>query len=133
MRKLVDATRFDPVDAIDIILSVVMVFVGAYSISPWIEFVPESILWAGLFHPPLIWALGVVYMAAGLTVLAGHRCRHRALKSAGLMMVFVSLLFITILRLIVFGPVPITWLFSLALALVTGVAYLHNTFRGSLA
>jgi hypothetical protein len=115
-----------PLASIAMVLAVVMLSIGLYSVSPFLVTTSNSIFGAALVNPPAVWAFGAGYMLVSILTIIGVGANNLRFYRLGLMGSFVALLFISVLRVISLGVFPMLWVFSLALAAVAAVCWLHS-------
>lgn len=127
------AGRFNvarPIETIQIICSLALLVVGLYIISPYYQSVPGATA-VMLFNTNIgiRYSVGVfAYILPSLPLLATLLNKKWAtvkMYEVGNMLVFVSFLFTTILRLLTVGPRPFVWVYPLALGLIAGACRLY--------
>lgn len=124
MGVIVEAMR-NPVEGIIGIFSTGLFAYAVYLLSPWYEANYTATITAGLQNEAEL-ALAIFFILSALPGLVAPFIRparrERSLKLAT-MGVFLSFLFLFILRIVLFGLIPWTWLPLLMISLVS--AYLH--------
>ncbi|QDK03040.1 membrane protein [Streptomyces phage Braelyn] len=116
-----------PLVVVEVIIAVGLLVSGLYTAGPW--YVPSATtpLGQAIDSTLVRMAIGGFYALSALTSLWGGFRDWDESRSIGLFMMFLSYSFITILRWISIGLVPLTWIFSLTLALI--VAFLYFRIR----
>lgn len=114
-----------PVEGVTMIFSAGLFSYACYLFSPWYHSQTQTAVSAGL-QPTAETLLGVFFFLTTLPGLVApfirEERRERSLKLATFS-IFVSFLFLTILRVAVFGWLPVTWLPMILISLASG--YLH--------
>ena len=135
MSKFVVFIRRDSgvITAILAVLSVVLLAFGIYAIGPWYAGGPTTAFGAVL-ESDLIRAIptGFYIIAGGFTLLGclfsrfdkRFRARYR-----GALLLTTSYAFMTALRLFTFGFVPVVWVLSLGLGLISAIIFLWESGR----
>lgn len=119
--KFVDTIANAPQTIIEMILASALVLYGAYLFSPVYEASNTTALGI-LFDLPLLRILvGGFYLLSGIIGIVGAITKIRTTRSIGTYAMFASYFFTSMLRLLVIGPIPVLWVFTLALALVCAV------------
>lgn len=123
--RLTRLITFRPLSVIETILAVVLVIFGIYLDSPFYESFPTTSIGA-VFEADLARLLiSLVYLVPPALLLIGHRKSSDKFRSVGLFGIFLAYFFITILRLATFGWQPLSWLFTLALAIIAAIVFIN--------
>lgn len=121
MGKVLTAAR-RPVEGIVFIFSAGLCFYACYLLSPWYNVDYPTAISAGLKNG-LEAFLAIFFLVTSLPGLAApfmrSARRQRSLKIASFG-VFVSFLFLFILRIAIFGWIPLTWLPLIMISLASG-------------
>ncbi|UGL63186.1 hypothetical protein SEA_BARTHOLOMUNE_228 [Streptomyces phage Bartholomune] len=116
-----------PLVVVEVIIAVGLLVSGLYTVGPWYVTNATTPLGQTIDSTLVRMAIGGFYALSALTSLWGGFRDWDESRSIGLFMMFLSYSFITILRWIAIGFVPLTWIFSLTLALI--VAFLYFRIR----
>ena len=113
-----------PIAAIEYVLSGAAAIFGLYLMSPWYE-IEKSIGHGTVFDDfGMIIVLGVFFILVAGYMLYGLIKSSEEIRSQGLFYLFLSLTFISILRILNFGFVPLIWFFPMVCAIITAVCYI---------
>lgn len=116
-----------PLVVIEVIIAVGLLVSGLYSLGPWYQVNATTPIGKAIDSTIMRMSIGGFYSLSGavslwgIVVLRGHE------SSIGLFMMFLSYSFMTILRWMAIGFTPLTWVFSVTLALI--VAFLYFRIR----
>lgn len=115
----------NPLVVVEVIIAVGLLVSGLYAVGPW--YVPNATTPIGQAIDSTIvrMSIGGFYTMSAATSLWGSVREN--VSSAGLFLMFLSYSFMTILRWMAIGFTPLTWVFSLTLALI--VAFLYFRIR----
>ncbi len=120
-----------PIEAIQLIISIGLLLLGLYTMSPfYISLVGGSasaILYGNSILVRYIIAI-VLYTLPALPITLGlffKSLANAAMYRTANLAMFVSYLFLTIGRLITVGPRPLIWIFTLLLALIAAICRLY--------
>ncbi len=122
-----------PYTIIELILAVVILGFGIYLASPLYQAAPTTTIGA-IFDSYVGRAfLSILYIAPPLVTLAGvtlkNQTKSLAYRSWGALGIFNAYLFVSILRIITQGWIPVIWIFLLALSLIAGVIHLRLQYE----
>ncbi len=126
---LMNASR-RPVEAIETVIALTFFILGLYIISPlYVTTSTSAISMAfGSDYVQRAFVALTFYIIPALPVLlAWFVPRFNTLwwRSRATSWMFMGALFITILRLVTIGWVPLTWLFTLSLSFIVGICHLY--------
>lgn len=116
-----------PLIVIEVIIAVSLLVSGLYSIGPWYEPNPTTPVGKAIDSDWVRMCIGGLYVTAASTSLVGALGDKDRVNSAGLFLMFLSYSFMTILRWLAIGFLPLTWIFSVTLGLI--VAFLYFRIR----
>lgn len=120
-----------PVESILFIFSVCLMGYSLYVMSPWYDPGFPTTLTA---TPPnrvtefVVASLFLLSSLPGLVAPFVEKPRQLYLKLASFGM-FLSFLFLTILRLVIYGPIPVTWVHLIGVSLTCGLLRLYLEVR----
>ncbi len=122
-----------PYMVIELILAVVILGFGIYLASPFYHAAATTTIGA-LFDSYVGRAvLSFLYIVPPLFTLVGfcvkNYTRSLAFRSWGALGIFNAYLFVSILRIITQGWIPVIWIFLLALSLIAGVIHLRLQYE----
>lgn len=122
-----------PYEIIELILAAVILGFGIYLASPLYEATSTTAIGA-LFESYVgRTILSILYIVPPLFTLAGFCLekskRSLACRSWGALGIFNAYLFVSILRVITQGWIPVIWIFLLALSLIAGVIHLRLQYE----
>lgn len=123
---LLKAAR-SPVEGIIFILSAGLFFFACYLLSPWYVANYTTAISAGLKSGLETFA-GLFYFVTAIPGLAApfmRKTRRGRSLSVASFSLFVSFLFLFILRVVIFGWLPLTWLPLILISLVSGLLHLY--------
>ena len=113
-----------PLRSIEYILSTAALLFGIYVLSPW-YIIEQSIGTGTVFDIPLFLAfLGAAFVVVGAFSLYGLIKNNTALRAYSLYLLFMALIFISVLRAINFGLFPMIWFFPAICSLIAGILYI---------
>lgn len=116
-----------PLIVIEAIIAVGLLVSGLYAVGPWYVANSTSPIGQAIDSTIVRTAIGGFYSISAATSLWGIFKGGREDRSIGLFLMFLSYSFMTILRWMAIGFTPLTWVFSLMLALI--VAFLYFRIR----
>ncbi|WNM73450.1 membrane protein [Streptomyces phage Liandry] len=116
-----------PLVVVEVIIAVGLLVSGLYTVGPWYVTNATTPIGQAIDSTLVRMSIGAFYTLSALTSLWGGFKDWDESRSIGLFMMFLSYSFITILRWMAIGFVPLTWVFSLTLALI--VAFLYFRIR----
>lgn len=109
---------------IEAVAYLTLLVAGSYLLSPFYVAAPGTSISAALTSEWAQRLLGVVYVlpsALGIYALWKNKLNLREWATLG---TFIGYLFITLLRLITIGPIPILWVFTFALTIIVGLIHI---------
>jgi hypothetical protein len=115
-----------PLIVIEVIIAVGLLVSGLYSVGPWYVVNSTTPIGKAIDSSVIRMSIGGFYTLSAATSIWGAT-KLREDNSLGLFLMFLSYSFMTILRWLAIGFVPLTWIFSLTLALI--VAFLYFRIR----
>jgi len=115
----------NPLVVIEVIIAVGLLVSGLYAVGPWYVTNATTPIGRAIDSSIVRMAIGGFYTMSAATSLIGSFRDNDV--SVGLFLMFLSYSFMTILRWMAIGFVPLTWVFSLTLALI--VAFLYFRIR----
>lgn len=116
-----------PLVVIEVIIALGLLTSGLYAVGPWYVASSTTPIGRAIDSAIVRMMIGGFYtMSAGVS-LWGAFTNHDGNRSIGLFLMFMSYAFMTILRWLAIGFVPLTWVFSVTLALI--VAFLYFRIR----
>lgn len=116
-----------PLVAIEVIIAVGLLVSGLYSVGPWYVVSATTPIGKTIDSTIIRVAIGGFYTISAGTSLIGAFRNGEDNRSVGLFLMFLSYSFMTILRWLAIGFIPLTWVFSLTLATI--VAFLYFRIR----
>ncbi|AXH66701.1 hypothetical protein SEA_SPILLED_247 [Streptomyces phage Spilled] len=116
-----------PLVIIEVIIAVGLLVSGLYTMS-WL-YQPSSTtpLGQAIDSTYVRMTIGAFYASSSVAIMAGAKKGNVSIESTGLFMASLSYAFMTLLRWLTIGFVPLTWVFSLTLMLI--VAFLYFRIR----
>lgn len=116
-----------PIHVIEFILAATLLLYGLYNFLPWAEHIPANIMFAA-FDEDLHDYLNMLICVIPPTMLI-YSCATgtEKFRSVSLFLTTLSYLSIAILRLLLFGLSTPFWIFTLSLALLSGVCYVFES------
>lgn len=122
-----------PYEIIELILAVVILGFGIYLATPLYQATGTTAIGAVFDSYVGRTVLSILYIVPPLFTLAGY-CfnkykRSLAFRSWGALGIFNAYLFVSILRVITQGWIPVIWTFLLALSLIAGVIHLRLQYE----
>lgn len=116
-----------PLVVIEVIIAVGLLVSGLYAVGPWYVVNATTPIGKTIDSTIVRVCIGAFYtISAGTSLLGALRFRGEDV-SIGLFLMFLSYSFMTILRWLAIGFLPLTWVFSVTLALI--VAFLYFRIR----
>lgn len=115
--------------AIQIILAISLILLGLYVSGPWYQGGPTTAIGVSLDSQITRFFTGGGYLASGVISLYGVRRHAKKWRRWGTFSMFLSYMFMTMLRLFTFGPFPVHWLMSLTLGLTAAVLFFRESPR----
>jgi hypothetical protein len=115
----------NPLVVIEVIIAVGLLVSGLYAVGPWYVTNATTPIGRAIDSSIVRMSIGGFYTMSAATSLIGSFRDNDV--SVGLFLMFLSYSFMTILRWMAIGFVPLTWVFSLTLALI--VAFLYFRIR----
>lgn len=116
-----------PLTVIEVIIAVSLLVSGLYSVGPWYVTNSTTPIGKAIDADWIRMCIGGFYVTASVTSLWGSLSHRDKINSAGLFLMFLSYSFMTILRWLAIGFLPLTWIFSVTLGLI--VAFLYFRIR----
>jgi hypothetical protein len=116
-----------PLVVIEVIIAVGLLVSGLYAVGPWYVVNSTTPIGHAIDSTAVRMSIGGFYILSAGTSLWGVFKRRSEDISLGLFLMFMSYAFMTILRWLAIGFVPLTWIFSVTLALI--VAFLYFRIR----
>lgn len=116
-----------PLVVIEVIIAVSLLVSGLYSVGPWYVVNSTTPIGKAIDSEWIRVSIGGFYVMAAVTSIWGSLSHRERINSAGLFLMFLSYSFMTILRWLAIGFVPLTWIFSVTLGLI--VAFLYFRIR----
>ncbi|QGH76490.1 hypothetical protein SEA_DAUBENSKI_222 [Streptomyces phage Daubenski] len=116
-----------PLVVVEVIIAVGLLVSGLYAVGPWYQVSATTPIGKAIDSVWIRMSIGGFYTLSAGTSLWGAYKSAGEDNSIGLFLMFLSYSFMTILRWLAIGFVPLTWVFSLTLALV--VAFLYFRIR----
>jgi hypothetical protein len=119
-------TYMNPLRTIEVIIAMGLLVTGLYAVGPWYVVSSTSPIGHAIDSTIVRMMIGGFYVASAGTSIIGV-ARGDGERSFGLFLMFLSYSFMTILRWLAIGFLPLTWVFSITLALI--VAFLYFRIR----
>lgn len=120
-------TYTKPLVTIEVIIAIGLLATGLYAVGPWYVVSSTSPIGKAIDSTVVRMMIGGFYaVSAGTSLIECARTGEKE-RTLGLFLMFLSYSFSTILRLVAIGFVPLTWVFTLTLALI--VAFLYFRIR----
>jgi len=116
-----------PLVIIEVIIAVGLLVSGLYTMSWLYQPSATTPLGQAIDSTYVRMIIGAFYASTALAIMAGAKRAKRTLEATGLFMASLSYGFMTLLRWLTIGFVPLTWVFSLTLMLI--VAFLYFRIR----
>lgn len=116
-----------PLVVVEVIVAVGLLVSGLYAVGPWYVTNATTPIGQAIDSTIVRMMIGSFYTISAGTSLWGALRRTGEDKTTGLFLMFLSYSFMTILRWLAIGFTPLTWVFSLTLALI--VAFLYFRIR----
>lgn len=116
-----------PLVVIEVIIAVGLLVSGLYAVGPWYVTNSTTPIGQAIDSTAIRMSIGGFYTLSAATSLWGALKLRNEDNSIGLFLMFLSYSFMTILRWLAIGFTPLTWIFSLTLALI--VAFLYFRIR----
>lgn len=116
-----------PLIVVEVIIAAGLLVSGLYAVGPWYVTNATTPIGQAIDSTGVRMAIGGFYTISAATSLWGAFKFQDENRSIGLFLMFLSYSFMTILRWMAIGFVPLTWVFSLTLALI--VAFLYFRIR----
>lgn len=105
-------------------LAITLFIFGVYIDSPFYDSSPTTLIGA-VFEGDLARLLiSLLYLIPPILMLIGYKTNTHQLHSIGLFTVFLAYLFNTILRIATFGIEPVSWIFTLALCVISAAMFI---------
>lgn len=109
---------------IETTLALTLLSFGVYIDSPFYDSSPTTIIGA-VFEADLARLfISLIYIIPPILLFLGFKSNNDRLHSVGLFGVFLAYLFNTILRIATFGVEPVTWMFTLALCVISAAMFI---------
>lgn len=115
-----------PLVVIEVIIAVGLLVSGLYAVGPWYQVSATTPIGKAIDSTAIRMSIGGFYTLSAATSIWGAK-RAGDENTIGLFLMFLSYSFMTILRWLAIGFVPLTWVFSLTLAII--VAFLYFRIR----
>jgi hypothetical protein len=116
-----------PLVVIEVIIAVGLLVSGLYTLGPWYVAHSTTPIGQAIDSTTIRMAISGFYtLSAAISLWGTLKLRNEDI-SIGLFLMFLSYSFMTILRWLAIGFTPLTWVFSLTLALI--VAFLYFRIR----
>lgn len=116
-----------PLVTIEVIIALGLLVSGLYAVGPWYVTNATTPIGKTIDSAIVRMCIGGFYTVSATASLWGSFGRSDEDWSFGLFLMFLSYSFMTILRVLAIGFTPLTWVFSLTLALI--VAFLYFRIR----
>lgn len=116
-----------PLIVIEVIIAVGLLVSGLYLLGPWYVVNSTTPVGKAIDSTVIRMSISGFYTLSAATSLWGTLKLRNEDCSIGLFLMFLSYSFMTILRWLAIGFTPLTWVFSLTLALI--VAFLYFRIR----
>ncbi|AST15418.1 hypothetical protein SEA_SAMISTI12_232 [Streptomyces phage Samisti12] len=116
-----------PLVFIEVIMAVGLLVSGLYAVGPWYVASATTPIGQAIDSVFVRMGIGAFYTISASVSLWGAFKNDGVDRTAGLFLMFLSYSFMTILRWLAIGFTPLTWVFSLTLALI--VAFLYFRIR----
>ncbi|QJD50942.1 membrane protein [Streptomyces phage Bmoc] len=116
-----------PLIVVEVIIAAGLLVSGLYAVGPWYVANATTPIGQAIDSTGVRMAIGGFYTISAVTSLWGAFKFQDENRSIGLFLMFLSYSFMTILRWMAIGFTPLTWVFSLTLALI--VAFLYFRIR----
>jgi len=116
-----------PLVVIEVIIAVGLLVSGLYTLGPWYVVNSTTPIGHAIDSTAIRMTISGFYTLSAATSLWGTLKLRNEDISIGLFLMFLSYSFMTILRWLAIGFTPLTWVFSLTLALI--VAFLYFRIR----
>jgi hypothetical protein len=116
---------------VQVILSTVLIVTGLYIGGPWYVGGVTTAVGVVLDSDSVRFGLGIAYMFSGLTNVIGVAKNSGKWRYWGTLAVFLSYMFMMLLRLFTFGWTPIFWVIIFGLALIAGVKHIRESRKNS--
>jgi hypothetical protein len=127
--KIADWIEAHPDLMVQGILSTVLVITGLYIAGPWYVGGPTTAVGVGLESEIVRIITGLFYLVSGTTNLIGIAKSSVKWRYWGTLAVFLSYVFMALLRLFTFGFTPIFWVVILGMASIASVKHLRESRR----
>lgn len=127
--KIADWIETHPDLMVQGILSTVLVITGLYIAGPWYVGGPTTAVGVGLEGDLARIITGLFYLVSGATNLIGIAKSSVKWRYSGTLAVFLSYVFMGLLRLLTFGWTPIFWVLIFGMATIAGVKHLRESRR----
>lgn len=115
----------NPLVVVEVIIAVGLLVSGLYAVGPWYVTNATTPIGQAIDSAIVRMSIGGFYTMSAATSLWGAFRGNG--NSIGLFLMFLSYSFMTILRWMAIGFIPLTWVFSITLALI--VAFLYFGIR----
>lgn len=112
-----------PLIVIEVIIAVGLLVSGLYAMGPWYQVSATTPIGKAIESTAIRTTIMSFYVLSAGTSLWGAIGLRRGDNSIGLFLMCMSYSFMTLLRWLAIGLVPLTWIFSLTLALITAFLY----------
>lgn len=112
---------------VQVILSMVLIATGLYISGPWYVGGPTTAVGVALELDITRIFTGAFYLSSGTVNLIGVAKNSARLRYWGTLFVFLSYMFMCLLRLFTFGFTPIFWVLILGMALIAGVKHIRES------
>lgn len=112
-----------PLVVIEVIIAVGLLVSGLYAVGPWYVVNATTPIGKTIDSTAIRMAIGGFYVLSAGTSLWGAIGLRRQDNSIGLFLMCMSYSFMTMLRWLAIGLTPLTWVFSITLALITAFLY----------
>jgi hypothetical protein len=115
-----------PVESITFVFSVTLVISALWIVGPWYIPSADSPIQAAFVRRVVEVSVGGILLICGLPgTIAPFSTKPLGKLKVGTMLVFLCFFFLALLRLLIFGLLPLTWLPILMIALASGILRLH--------
>jgi hypothetical protein len=112
-----------PLIVIEVIIAVGLLVSGLYAMGPWYQVSATTPIGKAIESTAIRTTIMSFYVISAGTSLWGAIGLRNQDNSIGLFLMCMSYCFMTLLRWLAIGLVPLTWIFSLTLALITAFLY----------
>jgi hypothetical protein len=116
-----------PLLVIEVIIAMGLLTVGLYAVGPWYVVNSTTPIGHAIDSTCVRVMIGGFYVVSAATSILGVATKKDKERSFGLFLTFLSYSFMTILRWLAIGFMPLTWVFTITFALI--VAFLYFRIR----